>query len=150
MYHFARNSLPMQAALNAYYVVMAVYGFWHWSREQGEAPRHLASWPLKAHLLAWAGIAALSGISAHWLAAGSAWPWLDSAVAWSSVLATWLMARVKLENWLYWIATDAVLIFLSIVQDLPAFAILYFGYLCIAVFGFLTWLKALRMQPAPA
>lgn len=75
---------------------------------------------------------------------------LDSAVAWASVLATWFVARVKIENWLYWIATDAVLIFLSIQQGLAFVAFLYLGYLCIATVGLVTWLRVLRNQQAPA
>jgi nicotinamide mononucleotide transporter len=71
-------------------------------------------------------------------------------VAWASVLATWFVARVKLENWLYWIATDAALIFLSVAQGLSFVAFLYFGFLCIAVVGFVTWLRVLRTQTAPA
>src|SRR6202035_3700135 len=27
--------LPMQAALQVYYVVISVYGWWHWTREEG-------------------------------------------------------------------------------------------------------------------
>ena len=38
--------LPMQSALQAYYVAMAVYGFWHWSREGG-ATRMVSTMPLK-------------------------------------------------------------------------------------------------------
>jgi nicotinamide mononucleotide transporter len=150
-YLFARRQLPMQAVLNLYYVAMSVYGFRHWSRAtENRAP--VTTWPVRAHLIAWAGILGLSALSARWLAAetDAAWPYLDSAVAWASVLATWLVARVKLENWLYWIATDAVLVFLSVAQGLHGIAVLYLGYLVISAVGFVTWLKALRTETAPA
>ena len=32
-------------------------------------------------------------------------PYVDALVAWGSVLATWMVARKVLENWLYWIVT---------------------------------------------
>ncbi len=38
--------LPMQALLQAYYVGMAVYGFWHWSRED-KAKAEVTTWPLR-------------------------------------------------------------------------------------------------------
>ena len=149
---FARAQLPMQAVLQLYYVAMSVYGFWHWSREGEALERPITTWPLRAHLYAWVLILALSALSARWLAAETqaAWPYLDSAVTWASVLATWFVARMKIENWLYWIATDAVLIFLSIRQGLAFVAFLYFAYLCIAAVGFVTWLRILRARPAPA
>ena len=46
-----KAKLPMQAVLSAYYVAMSVYGFWHWSRDNGEAKR-VTTWPLRAHLVA--------------------------------------------------------------------------------------------------
>jgi nicotinamide mononucleotide transporter len=146
---FARRQLPMQAVLQAYYVAMSIYGFWNWSREVDAGRRRVTVWPLRAHVAAWLVIGALSAASAHWLVAeSSAWPLLDSAVAWASVLATWFVARVKLENWLYWIVTDAVLVFLSAAQGLSFVAVLYLGFLCIAVVGFRTWLRAFRTEAA--
>ena len=58
-------------------------------------------------------------LSARWLAAetDAAWPLLDSLTTWFSLLATWLAARAKLENWLYWIVIDGVLVFLFYVQQ---------------------------------
>lgn len=150
VYLAAKAKLPMQSALQAYYVAMSVYGFWHWSREEG-AKRAVSTLPLKYHVAAWVGIALVSYLSAHWLAAEThaAWPRLDSLVTWTSLLATLLTARVKLENWLYWIAADAVAAFLFFVQGLPLFALLFVGYLIVAITGFFTWRKAL-LAGAPA
>jgi nicotinamide mononucleotide transporter len=152
VYIFARQHLPMQSILQVYYVGMSIYGFWHWTRQGDAAHRPVSTWPLRAHALAWLAILALSALSASWLAreTQAAWPFIDSAVAWASVLATWFVARVKIENWLYWIATDAVLVFLSLQQGLAFVAFLYLGYLCIAAVGFVTWLRVLRGQQAPA
>lgn len=152
VYLFARQQLPMQSILQVYYVAMSVYGFWHWTRQGDATHRPVSTWPLWAHGLACLAILGLSALSARWLAleTQAAWPMLDSAVAWASVLATWFVARVKIENWLYWIATDAVLVFLSIQQGLAFVALLYLGYLCIATVGFFTWLRVVRSQQAPA
>jgi nicotinamide mononucleotide transporter len=152
VYLFARQHLPMQSILQVYYVGMSIYGFWHWTRQGDAAHRPVSTWPLRAHALAWLAILGLSTLSAGWLAreTQAAWPFIDSAVAWASVLATWFVARVKIENWLYWIATDAVLVFLSLQQGLAFVAFLYLGYLCIAAVGFVPWLRVLRGQQAPA
>ena len=148
IYLSARAALPMQATLQAYYVAMSFYGFWQWSRERHEAPLKVSLWPLRSHLIAWLVILLASALSARWLAAETqaAWPFLDSVTTWASLLATWLVARMKLENWLYWIATDSVLVFLFVRQESVAVAGLFAAYLVISVFGFVSWLKNYR-QP---
>jgi nicotinamide mononucleotide transporter len=151
IYLAAGARLPMQAALQAYYVAMSVYGFWHWSRAEGEATREVTTWPLRNHVLAWVAVVIVSAITARWLASQTlaAWPFLDSLTTWGSLFATWLVARVKLENWLYWIAIDSVLTFLFAVQGLYFVALLSAVYLVVAVVGFLKWLKTYR-TPVPA
>jgi nicotinamide mononucleotide transporter len=149
VYLAARGRLPMQAALQAYYVAMSFYGFWRWSQENG-APLAVTTWPLRSHLIAWGVILILSAVSARWLAAEThaAWPFLDSITTWASLLATWLVARTKLENWLYWIATDSVLVFLFLKQGMAFIASLFAAYLIISTFGFASWLRNYR-QHAP-
>ena len=151
VYLSARAHLPMQASLQGYYVAMSFYGFWHWSKEQGQGEFKVSRWPLRSHLLAWMVILAASALSARWLAAEThaAWPFLDSLTTWASLVATWLVARMKLENWLYWIATDSVLVFLFIKQGSVAVATLFAAYLIISAFGFNSWLRNYR-RTAPA
>jgi nicotinamide mononucleotide transporter len=143
--------LPMQAALQVYYVVISVYGWWHWTREQ-EAQGMLAvsTWPIRWHLAACAGVVVLSAVTARWLShTQAAWPFLDSLTTWASLYATWLQARVKLENWLYWICIDSVLGFLFGTQGLYFVALLSVVYLGFSAVGFIRWLKTYR-TPLPA
>jgi nicotinamide mononucleotide transporter len=142
--------LPMQAALQGYYVGMAVYGFWHWSKD-GAKDKPVTTWPLRAHLISWVAIVLLSALSSKYLASETqaAWPFLDSLTTWGSLLATWLTAQVKLENWLYWIAFDAIAVFLFAKQGLMFVALLFAAYLVIASFGYVTWLRS-RRAPAPS
>lgn len=150
VYLAARARLPMQAALQAYYVAMAVYGFWHWSRKEAPA-RSVTTLPLPAHAVAWVIIVVVSMVNAWWLTeqTQAAWPLLDSLVTWTSLFATWLTARVKLESWLYWIVADSVAVFLFVAQGLMFVAVLFLAYLVISVIGFITWRRAIRV-PVPA
>ena len=148
---YGSTSLPMQSALNAYYVVMSFYGYATWGRTGGAAP--VVGWlPLRGHVLGWLGILLVSGLTARLLAAETqaAWPYLDSLSTSMSLFATWLTARMRLENWLYWIAIDAVVAVLSAAQGLVSVALLYVAYLVIAGFGFAAWLRELRASPASA
>jgi nicotinamide mononucleotide transporter len=150
VYLAAKAKLPMQSGLQLYYVGMAVYGFWHWSRKD-VAKSAVTTLAFKYHLVGWACILVASFLSAKWLAAEThaAWPLLDSLVTWTSLMATLLTARVKLENWLYWIAADAVAIYLFVAQELMFVALLFIGFLIVSVVGFFTWRKA-QLVGAPA
>lgn len=149
VYLAARARLPMQAALQVFYVAMSVYGFRSWLRQEKEADGLVTTWPIRAHLAAWIAILALSAFSSRWLAAetGAAWPFLDSVTTWASLVATWLVVRMKLENWLYWMAIDVVLTYLFIAQKLPFIALLFATYLGISVTGLFAWRKTYRLQP---
>ena len=146
VYLAARSRLPMQAALQVYYVAMSAYGFWHWSREPADADRAVGTLPLRLHAFACALIVLASVLTARWLQleTQAAWPYLDSATTWASLFTTWLVARVKLENWLYWVLIDAVLTFLFAVQGLYLVALLNLAYVIIAFYGFAAWRKSYR------
>jgi len=140
-----KAKLPMQSGLQGYYVAMAVYGFWHWSKD-GARQTPVTTWPLRFHLISWVVIVALSALTSQYLAreTQAAWPFLDSLTTWGSLLATWLTAQVKLENWLYWIVLDAIAVFLFAAQGLMFVALLFLAYLVISTFGFVTWFRSRR------
>lgn len=151
IYLSAHAKLPMQASLQVYYVVISVYGYWHWSKDEGEVTRTVTVWPLWKNLLACVATVAISAMTARWLATESqaAWPFLDSLTTWGSLLATWLMARVKLESWVYWVVIDATLGFLFAAQGLYLYALLSIVYLGVSAVGFAGWLRTYR-HPLPA
>jgi nicotinamide mononucleotide transporter len=141
---FARARLPMQSLLQVWYVGVAVFGFLRWS--QGTTRISLLSW--RGHV---AGIAAsllLAAAIARFLAAETqaAWPHLDASTTVLSLFATWLTARAKLENWLYWIVVDALQASLYAAQGLVFTAFLFVVYLVIASAGFIEWSKTYRHQ----
>jgi nicotinamide mononucleotide transporter len=146
VYLAARAHLPMQSVLQAYYVVMSFYGWYSWTRAQGQEQGRITRWPAHYHLAALAAIVLLSFVTAHWLAieTHAAWPYLDSFTTWLSLLATWMVARMKLENWLYWMGADAIMAFLFAAQGYPVTTGLFLIYLTIAVFGFRAWLQQYR------
>lgn len=141
---FHGAALFMESALNVFYLVMAVYGWYEW--RYGGA-RHaglpVTVWPLGWHAAALAVIAALSLASGAWLAAntGAAFPYLDSLTTWSAVWATFLVARKVLENWVYWFVIDALSVYLYFSRGLPLTALLFCFYLVLIPIGFLAWRK---------
>jgi nicotinamide mononucleotide transporter len=69
----------------------------------------------------------------------AAWPYVDSFTTWGSVIATYLVARKYLENWLYWIVIDIVSIPLYLDRGLNLTALLFGAYVIIAIVGYFSW-----------
>lgn len=141
---FHDAALFMESALNGFYLLMAVYGWYEW--RYGGA-RHaglpVTVWPVMRHIIALTAIGVLSVTSGSWLAAntGAAFPYLDSLTTWSAVWATFLLARKVLENWVYWFLIDALSVYLYFSRGLPLTALLFCFYLVLIPIGFLAWRK---------
>src|SRR5690606_41247316 len=78
----------------------------------------------------------------------------DSWTAYVDTLTTalffvgmWLMAKKKLENWIYWILGDLISIPLYWYKGLIFTSFQYFLFTIIAVFGYLAWKKSLNKGP---
>ena len=140
---FARAGLFMQSALQVFYIAMAGYGWYAWrgGRDAAAAPLAVSTWTLATHALAVGAVLLATALNGRLLApAGSgALPYVDALVAWVSVLATWMVARKVLENWLYWIVIDLVAAGLYWTQGLHATTALFFVYVAVAVRGFFVW-----------
>jgi nicotinamide mononucleotide transporter len=144
--------LPMQSALQVFFVGMSVYGWLSWTRSAATGELPVSLWPPVRHLVAALVLIALTFVSARLLATetNAAWPLLDSLTTWFSLFATWLAARAKLENWLYWIVIDGVLVYLFYVQDLPFLALLNALFIAIAAGGFIAWRRRIAAPPVAA
>ena len=101
-------------------------------------------------MAALAGVLALSAVSGAWLTASTAaaLPYLDSFIAWGSILTTWMVARKILENWLYWFVIDSLSIYVYLSRGLLLTAALFGVYLVLVVIGLRTWRRRLRESPA--
>lgn len=145
---FVTARLPMQSLLQVYYVVMAVYGWRHWSRGGPEQPVIRLSWEVHGVGI---GASLLVGIAVANLLARetqAASPYLDSVTTTVSLFATWLVARKVLENWLYWIVVDSLQAVLFASQGLWFTAVLFVLYLGIGSAGYVSWLRSYRSQAA--
>lgn len=142
------NKLPMQAALQVFYVGMSFYGWWSWVRGSSGGELTIGVWPVGWHLAAAVVLIGASLLIAYWLRSGdaAAWPLLDSLTTTFSLLATWLAARARLENWLYWIVINAVMVFLFFEQRVWGMAILSLLLMAIAASGFIAWRRRYHAQ----
>jgi len=139
---FARGGLVMQAALQVFYIGMGAYGWWAWRRGSAQGTAlPVSRWRAVQHAVATAALLAATAVNG-WIVAraqGGWVPYVDAFVAWVSVLATWMVARKVLENWLYWIVVDSVAAALYWSQGFHATAVLFVAYVIIAVRGYFAW-----------
>ena len=143
-------SLLMESALNVYYMAMAVFGWYQWTRgghNGGGEPHALGvqSMSGRQHVLVIAAIVVLTFVSGFLLSEHSSavWPYVDSFTTWASVITTYLVTRKYLQNWLYWIVIDTVSIPLYIDRGMGLTAVLFAAYVVIAVFGYRGWRRHL-------
>jgi nicotinamide mononucleotide transporter len=144
---FARAGLVMQSALQLFYAGMALYGWRQWRGSTTQAPVAISRWSPRRHLLAVAAVAVVAAGNGFLVARGTAatlLPYADAAIAWGSVLTTWMVARKVLENWLYWIVLDLAMAVLAAWQGLAATSLLFLVYALLAVQGYRQWSRDLR------
>jgi nicotinamide mononucleotide transporter len=146
---FGDVSLYMESALNIYYMLMAVYGWYQWQRGgQNHAGRKISRWSLSNHIIAIAAILIATVISGYLLTKNTdaQLPYLDSFTTWASVITTLMVARKIIENWLYWVVIDFASIFLYLDRGLDQTAGLFVLYIILAVAGYILWTKKYREQ----
>jgi len=140
--------LFMEAGLQVFYIVMAVYGFWAWGRNSSGQHLRIQRWPLKLHLLILAAVLT-SGVGIGLLLArftDAALPIPDSITTIGALTTTWMVARKVLENWLWWVGIDLVSIVLYLERGLELTALLFAGYVVLALLGWHNWRRLLRAQ----
>ncbi|MGC9385488.1 MAG: nicotinamide riboside transporter PnuC [Hydrogenovibrio sp.] len=146
---FWQGQLPLQAALNAYYLMMALYGFWLWrqpatpdAEARSGVTVHTKPWYF--HLLYLAcgfGVTfTLGGFLEN--GAHSRLPYLDAGVMVFSVMNTFLMARKVLENWLYWLVINSAAIVLYWQTGYYVTLVMFVLYFGLAIVGYREWRQA--------
>jgi len=142
LYIMYRANLYMESALQLFYLLMAGYGWYQWRRRgDGDEELQVSTWRPRHHLLAIGSVALLVFVSGDLLAryTSAALPHVDSFTTWGAIVATWMVARKILENWVYWFVIDAVSVGLYLNRDLFFTAALFVGYLVMIVIGYRTW-----------
>ena len=143
---FWEGALISSSALNLYYMVMAVYGFILWrDNPNKEEKLEVTSWgfyKLFITLLLGVFLSVITGyLSALYLDAKFAY--LDSTVMVFSVIATWMLAKKIIENWLVWMVVDSLAVILYWKSGYHTTTVLFVLYVVLAVYGFNSWRKAL-------
>ncbi len=156
MWIYFSKGIYADFAINIYYFIIAVYGYIVWTRRSKSQPaaeteksplpiRHIP----RATLAGCLGVFALLwGIFYFILSrlTDSTVPLADAFTTSLSIVAMWILARKYVEQWIAWIAVDAVCVGLYIYKGIYLYAILYAIYTVIAIIGYRKWLRLMASQ----
>lgn len=155
MWIYLHKGLYADFAINIYYFIIAIYGYIAWTRckhksvsvEDGKES-HKEELPITripARRAAGAGAVFIALWGALYCGlrflTDSTVPLADAFTTALSIVAMWMLARKYLEQWLAWIAVDAVCIGLYAYKGIYLYAVLYTVYTVIAVIGYCNWRK---------
>ncbi len=144
-YVFWQNGLYSDMELQGFFILMAVYGWWNWSRSDDDWKPERAS---NSQLMVGLSIALLFGAGSGFLHVNYfpsvSFPFLDATLAGLSIYGTWLAARRKIENWLVWIGVDMAYVGMYLYKGLWGTAALYLVFIILAIKGYIDWLKPLK------
>ena len=151
---FAR--LYADAGINSFYFLMSVYGWYNWTRvTSGEATLPIS---VNTKLQQWVGI--LLTFVSYFVIIGLIWlfnredtvymqswvPWVDAFTTSIFLVGMLLMARKKVENWVYWIIGDVVSIPVYYFKDLKFTSFQYIVFLILAIMAYIEWRKRYRQR----
>jgi len=136
-------------SLQFYYVAISIYGWWCWyhgsvSGKNLEVSRTSKILWMKLAFIFLFLFAAIACLLVNYT--DSQVPYWDAVTTAMSIVATWMLARKKIEHWLVWVFVDAISIGLFIFKELYPTTLLFFVYTILAVYGYLEWRKELTPQ----
>lgn len=134
--------------INAYYFVMSIYGWYIWTRKvdnvhftpvttMTQREYVYAALLFTGTLIFVFFVYDIFERWTHWTA------YVDTLTTAIFFVGMWLMARKKLENWLFWIVGDLISVPLYFYKGLSLTSFQYLLFTVIAVFGYIAWKKSL-------
>lgn len=154
---FYQIGLYPDMALQVFFLITNIIGWWRWKNPaKGEEDLKLelkityltTNWRYVSVLIIISGTVLMGSIAAKlndWLPeifmAPSAFPYADSFVTVTSILAQYWMVQKKAECWLLWVAADVVATMLYFLKDVRFLSLEYLLFCFIAAWGFLVWVS---------
>jgi nicotinamide mononucleotide transporter len=142
VYIFFIAKLYANAAINAFFFIMSVYGWYNWTRKNSDDETIRISRCAKKEL----PLDLLAGIVFFIIIrmilvryTESTMPSWDAATTSIYIIAQWMLSRKKIENWLLWISADTVMIGLCAWEGLFFSSFQYLVFTIIAILGYREW-----------
>jgi nicotinamide mononucleotide transporter len=146
---FYQAKLYSDAGLHVVYMLLQIYGWWHWSNNLANATTVNVVSMSHKHLGLHALVALLSAALIGTLMrtyTDASFAYADAFTTCASLVAFILMTRRYVVNWLFWIVVDVVAIGVYFQKGLYPTVILYVCFLIMAIIGLYAWHKQYKTQ----
>ena len=149
VYILLNFSLLGDTIINAYFFSMSIYGWYFWSRKKDEVFINQVS-TINRNEIKYLFILAISSLIFIYFVYDYFDKWnnwtayVDNITTAIFFVAMWLMARRKIESWIFWIIGDLITVPLYFYKGLTISSIQYIIFLILAVLGYISWKKILH------
>lgn len=134
--------------INGYYFIMSLYGWFIWTRkvddEQFTPISRTTAVEKKAGVAIFLATLLFVYIVYKMFNKWTSWvAYVDTITTAIFFVGMWLMAKRKIENWMFWIVGDMISIPLYYYKGFLFTSFQYLGFTIIAIFGYLAWKKSI-------
>ena len=143
------EQLYQDGVLSIFYIVMSIYGYLMWQgvikpKKDPVKISHASPFTVFIYIT----------ISLQYFFIGgycfdnftdADYPYVDAFVTGFSLVATWLEAKKKIDNWYLFLVADSVGVWLFWQKGLILTSILYIIYCIICVYGIIQWKKKIKL-----
>jgi nicotinamide mononucleotide transporter len=149
---FWSSQLYLDSGLQLVYIGLGIAG-WYWWLHGGEGRDDLPITRTPLRTAAVLAVLTVAATGALWwvdaVIAGSALPFWDASTTVVSLVATYLLCRKHLGNWVLWIAVDVAYVGMYVAQHLYLTAALQPLFIAMCVSGLVGWRRTLAGTAAP-
>ena len=148
VYILLNFSLLGDTIINAYFFLMSIYGWYFWSRKKDEVFVNQVS-TINRNEIKYLFILAISSLIFIYFVYDYFDKWnnwtayVDNVTTAIFFIAMWLMAKRKVESWVFWIIGDLITVPLYFYKGLTISSIQYIIFLILAILGYISWKKIL-------
>lgn len=134
-------------SLQFYYILISIYGWYWWifGKKSHETEIPVQHTPKQTAYILTGVALVLSLVFAVFLYhyTDSPVPIADGITTAFSIVATWMLARKYLEQWLVWIGVNGLSLGLYLYKELYPTSVLFFVYFTLAIYGYYAWKKTM-------
>jgi nicotinamide mononucleotide transporter len=143
-----KGHLLGEASVNLYYTIMSLYGWYLWTRKTEDKTNFVLQITLSSKK-EWAVQLLFFGVIyttiyllltyAKSAFAPEAIPWADAFASATAYTGMWLMAKKKVESWIWWILTNIASIPLYFIKGYAFTSVQFIVLLILAIAGLISW-----------
>lgn len=152
---FFQVQLYADMFLQIFFFIVTIYGWYNWTSNPIENKISVTGYKSRWNLLL---IISLGTLICGYLISNihitlpqyfkieASYPFTDSFIMVTSIIATVLLAKRKVETWYLWIVVDIVCIILYYIKSVYFLSFEYIVFLGLAVYGLYYWKKQIRYE----